>query len=92
MPVYGNARRRHVGLGSLIDRAGASDASNGASRTSRIVSTQGVPRQVPFLHKPVAGSNRGHATTYVERGSDRSRDADHPAGATDLPTRRATPA
>jgi hypothetical protein len=49
MPVYGNARRRHVGLGSLIDRAVASDASNGASRTSRIVSTQGVPRQVPFL-------------------------------------------
>ena len=62
MPVYGNARRRHVGLGSLIDRAVASDASNGASRTSRIVSTQGVPRQVPFLHKPVAGSNQGHAT------------------------------
>ena len=73
MPVYGNARRRHVGLGSLIDRAVASDASNGASRTSRIVSTQGVPRQVPFLHKPVAGSNQGHATTYVELGLDRSR-------------------
>ena len=77
MPVYGNARRRHVGLGSLIDRAVASDASNGASRTSRIVSTHGFPRRVPFLPSlsqvQIGGSNRRshHSTVPNLVGSSR---------------------
>ncbi len=37
MPARGNARRHHVGLGSLTACAVVCEASSGASRTSRII-------------------------------------------------------
>ena len=69
MPAYGSAQPHHAGLVSLIACAVVPDASNGASQISRIISTPGFRCLVPFLPEPVAGSNRGHATTYVEPGS-----------------------
>ena len=89
MPAYGSARPRHAGLVSLIACAVVPDASNGASQISWIISTPGFRGMVPFLPEPVAGSNRGHATTYVELGSDPKRDADHSTLRLVIPRKRA---
>ena len=78
---------RRIGVAYRV--RGRTRCGDRAGRISRIISTPGFRCLVPFLPEPVAGSNRGHATTYVELGSDPKRDADHSTLRLVIPRRRA---